>query len=62
LARRGYAEEVYMDEFQAYAVGSYKGDGDGFGKSVDGIVREEGRNIGKYCQENIIGSDIEIVT
>jgi len=53
---------VYMDEFQAYAVGSYKGDGDGFGKSVDGIVREVGRNIGKYCQENIIGSDIEIVT
>ena len=52
-----------MDEFQAYAVGSYKGDGDGFGKSADDVVREVGRKIDdRYCQENIIGFDIEIVT
>jgi hypothetical protein len=53
---------VYMDEFQAYAVGSYKGDDDGFGKSADGAAREVGRKIDQYYQENIIGTGIEIVT
>ena len=43
-----------MDEFQAYAVGSYKGDDDGFGKNVDGAVREVGMKIWEYCEESIV--------
>jgi hypothetical protein len=42
-----------MDEFQAYAVGLYEGDDDGFGKNVDVAVREVGMKIREYCEESI---------
>jgi hypothetical protein len=42
-----------MDELQGYAVGSYKGDGDGLGKSVDDVVREVERNIDSIARKTL---------
>src|SRR6266536_1885811 len=54
LERRGYVEKVWMDEFQAYAVGMYHGDPDGFGNEIlDRVCRRVGALIGKFCGEQI---------
>lgn len=50
LKQRKYAEDVYMDEFQAYAVGIFKGDRDSFGKQVDEQMKAMGKAIDKFCQ------------
>lgn len=54
LKQRKYAEGVYMDEFQAYAVGIFKGDKDSFGKQIDGQMKAMGRVIDGFCQEELM--------
>jgi hypothetical protein len=49
LGRRGYIKNVWLDEFQAYAVGMYHGDTDGFrNEMLDAVVRRVGALIEKF--------------
>jgi hypothetical protein len=54
LGRRGYIKNVWLDEFQAYAVRMYHGDTDGFGNEMlDAVVRRVGALIEKFCTKEV---------